>query len=882
MRRFGRLVYTFPLRLRSLFRRKRVESELNEELRYHLERIVDDNIAKGMAAEEARYQALRSMDGIEQQKEHCRDARRVNFFENLIQDLQYGFRTLRKSHAFAAAAVLTLALGVGANTTVFTLVNTLIFAPLPYSDGTRLIRIFRTSPQSSNWPHSVPSFLAQRSENSVLEKMAAFTWTNFTLTLQGEPAERLTGFLVTSDYWPLLGVKPMVGRVFGDDEDRPGAAGVVILSHRFWKRRFNGDPNVIGRVLPLNGENVTIAGVMPEDFEHPLLFGPIDLWKPFAFTAQQQSQWNVYSVFEIGRLKPGVSLLQAQSELAALGARIAGDSPLKHVDESLRIEPLQKSMIGDTGRRILWFMFGLAGFVLVMACVNLCNLQLARLTARSREFAVRAALGGGQSRLVQQSLTESFLIAAFGTAGAFPIAIWSQQWIASRFFGDFPGAHSRFDGTVFAFALLSAVGTAVVFGSIPAWLASRVNLNGVLKDAPRLATARQAHTRLRYSLIVGQIVFAIVVLTGAALFGRGLYDLTHVDTGWRPDGLVFGQIELTGSRYKQAANRAAFFDMLQQRMKAMPGVLNTSISWSTPIFGFQNSKTVTIADRTDPPFLVFNEAASPQYFETLGIRLVQGRTFTDADTMDRPDVVIINEAFAKHYWPNESPIGKRIVNRGEQQRCCEIVGVVGDVRFPANLNGSETTFQMYRPLLQVPGNSPRIELRTSGTVVNTSAEIRSAVAEIDPSLAVSDIQTASMGVEHSFGDLSAITSMTGTFAALALALAAIGIYGVIAYTAAHRTGEIGIRLALGAGRSSVLWMIMRQGLTLGVAGSALGLVGAYAFVQLMASAIPAVPSGDAVTLGIVALTLISVALLASWLPARRASRTDPLTALRHE
>ncbi|HMJ90660.1 MAG TPA: ABC transporter permease [Candidatus Acidoferrum sp.] len=804
-----------------------------------------------------------------------------------MNDLKFAFRQLLKNPGFTAMAVLTLALGIGANTSMFTMLNALLLRSLPYPDADRLVRAYRTSPQSQAWPHSAADFLDQREQNNVFDHMAAFSWWNFNFAEPGEPAERIRGMRATSDFFSVLGVQPALGRGFTAEEDQPGRAEVVVLSHTFWLRRFAADTNMPGRTLRLDGKTVTVVGVMPKSFEERMQWGVVDIWMPLAFTAEQRTSRGDHSLHAIARLKSGVSLSRAQAAMTALAARLAKAFPETNAQSGLRLVSLRDSAADDAGRRIIWLTFGLAIFVLLIACANLANLQLVRTVARSRELAVRAALGAGRARLVRQLLTESLLLALFGGALGVLLAVWMNEFLARRIIiNDEAGLALTLDAKVLGFAVICSVLVGAIFGILPAWFASRADVNVGLKESVRGGTAGRAQHRLRNALIVGEVALALMLLTGAGLFIGGLQRFTHLDPGWRVDGLLTARLALTASKYDSSQAQRAFTEQLEQRLAALPGVQRTALSSMLPIWGL-GSRDFVVEGRPASPAgqqpLTYEDAVTPGFFDTFGIRLRQGRFFTAGDTTNRPGVVIINEAMARRFWPNESPLGKRI-GSGDTKNpdWQEIVGVVSDTRFPANLVGPDTRFQSYRPLAQDPRRWLVIELRTEGSAESLTPALRRTIAEIDPDLPVFEIQTVRQRVDQTLANGALISVLLGAFAVLGLVLAAVGIYGVISYSVAQRTGEIGIRMALGAQRSDVLRLVLQHGLRLSLLGVLIGFIGALAVVRLLTTAVPEMPSRDPITFAALSLTLIAVALMACWLPARRATQVDPMEALRHE
>jgi predicted permease len=804
---------------------------------------------------------------------------------SLSQDVRYSARMLLKHKGFTIVAVLTLALGIGINTAMFSVLNTFLFRSLPYPQSERLIRVFRTSPHSQSWPHSAANFFDQHDKNTVFEKMAAYQYSSRNLTEQGQTAERLLGLAATADFFPMLGVPPALGRVFKPEEFEPGADNVVVLTDRFWTRRFGSDPNIVGRQIQLDGKTVEIVGVMPPGFEHPILWGPIDIWQPLTFTPERKTNRGTNFLSSFGLLKPGVTIRQAEQSMVALAANI-GKQNSSNESDSLRLEPLQRSMSDDIGRTVMWFTLGLAGFVLLIACANLANLQLVRTAARSRELAVRAALGAGRLRLLRHSLTESILVALIGGVISLVIALFAVRFISDRLFTDLPGASVQLDYRVFGFALLCSLVTGVLFGTVPAWLASRADVNLALRENSRGSTAGRSQHRLRHTLIVGEVAFAMVLLAAAGLFLRGLQRFVNSDPGWRVDGLVTASMSLRGDKYKDDKQRVAFLTELENRLRTLPGVEQVAIGGSHPVFGYNSSNSFLIEGRPEPPSdklpEMFFEPVSAGYFETLGARLQQGRSFNTADTADHPKVVIINETTAHNFWPNESPIGRRISTAGRNREFYEVVGVVNDLAFPGSLGEPYTRYEAFVPTAQSVPAFLTIAVRTSSTADAIANSLRNAIAGIDPDLPVYRIRGARAAVDQGLGSISLLGSLLGAFAAVGLILAAIGIYGVVSYTVVQRTGELGIRMALGAQTRDVLWLVLSKGAVLVLLGAFIGGLGAYGVSRLLISLIPSLPTRDPLIIAITALALIAVALIACYIPARRATRVDPLVALRSE
>jgi predicted permease len=571
--------------------------------------------------------------------------------------------------------------------------------------------------------------------------------------------------------------------------------------------------------------------------------------------------------------------------MVALAANIANQNK-SNSGESVRLEPLQRSMSDSIGRTVMWFTFGLSAFVLLIACANLANLQLVRTAARARELAVRAALGAGRWRLLRHSLIESIVLALIGGIVSLVLALAAVRFISTRLFTDLPGASVQLDYKVFGFALLCSLLTGVLFGTVPAWLASRTDLNLALRENSRGSTAGRSQNRLRHTLIIGEVAFAMVLLAAAGLFLRGLQRFINADPGWHVDGLLTASMSLRGEKYKDDKQRVVFLNELENRLRTLPGVQHAAIGGSNPVFGFNSSSSFLIEGQPEPPPdkypEMFFETVSGDYFDTLGARLQQGRTFNASDTADHPAVVIINETTARTFWPNENPIGKRISNTGPKKEYQEVVGVVNDLAFPGNLGEPYTRFEAFVPMTQAAPNFLMLVMRTSGNPDALGNSLRSAVASLDPDQPVYRIRTARAAVDSGLGSISLLGSLLGAFAMVGLILAAIGIYGVVSYTVVQRTGELGIRMALGAQSRDVLWLVLGKGALLILVGGLFGIAGAYGVSKLLLAFIPSLPTRDPMIVALTGGALAVVALLACYIPARRATRVDPLVALRSE
>ena len=806
----------------------------------------------------------------------------------MLSDLRNALRSLFKSPGFTIVALLTLALGIGVNTAMFSLVNTLLFKAAPYPDATRLVRIFRTAPQSQTWPHSAADLVEMRAQATSLEKMTTFTWASFSFAEPGQPAERIPGLSVGADFFATLGVQPALGRGFTAEELVPGHEQVIVLSHLLWERRFNADRSIIGRTLRIDGQNVTVIGVMPAGVEYPLLWDRVDAWRPFALTAEQLKNRGNHWINAIGRLKPGVSLGSAQSEFATLGARWAKDYPDTNEGTGLRLVILHQSTMDQVGRSLSLLVLGLSGFVLLIACANLANLQLARTAVRARDFAIRAALGASRVRLMRQLLVESVTLSLVGGGLGFLLAQWVTDALGRRIsIGDDSGLVVAVDLPVLAFALLASLLTGLLFGLLPAWHAARADVNTVLKQQSRGSTGDRAQHRLRHGLIVAEVALALALLTGAGFFVRGLQRFTHQDNGWSHDRVLTATLSLPDTKYGSDDQKRAFYDRALSRLAALPGVEHAALASSLPVWAYNSSRDAVPEGRPLPPRdqtpLTYCVSVSPDYFAVLQIPLLQGRGFPANVATDGPQLVLINEAVARQFWPGENPIGKRLGRADpDNKEWLEVIGVVRDVNFAGNLSAPDTRLQIYQPLVQNPWGYLTVALRTSAAPETLANSLRTAIAGIDPDLPAYNIRTVEQAIDRLAQNFQITNQLLIGFAFLGLLLAAIGLYGVIAGLVVQRTSEFGIRLALGAQTRDVLWLVLGTGLRLSAYGTVFGLAGSFALLKLFSTLIPALPGQDWLLLAATVVTLLAVTLFACWLPARRATKVDPMTALRAE
>ncbi len=878
--RFQRWVYTVPLRLRSLLRRDRVERELDEELRYHVDRLTDEYVAKSMSQADARTAALRAMGGVEARKEECRDARRVRVVEELFRNLRIGARMLRRTPGFTAVAVVTLALGIGANTAVFSLVDGVILRPLPYREPDRLVRLWETNP-ARGWNQfsvSVPNFLDFRQEGRSFEQLAAWRWQSFNLTPADGDPERVGAAAVSTNLFPMLGVTPALGRDFTPEEDRPGGeTRVVLLSNEFWRTRLGGDPAVVGSTLPLDGVGYTVAGILPESYRPP---GDPELFVPLAPNPAEESRGNhMLAVF--GRLADGVSVEQARAEMEAFAARLSDQYPVSNGGWSTRIDPLYDAIVSEDTRRPLYVLLGAVGLVLLIACINVASLMLARATARQNEMAIRTALGAGRFRLSAQLLTEGLLIAAVAGALGLVVAHWGVNLLKSLAVLDMPRLEGvSVDGRVLVFTLATTLLTSLLFGIVPALRVSRTSLNETFKGGSRSTTGGADRLRLRNTLVVAEIALSLMLLVGAGLLMRSFSTLRNVDPGFDAADVATMRINLPGARYQEREPVAGFYDGLFRDVAALPGVESVGATNIVPL-GNGNTSIEVIIDGAAPADGSQSAAdwrlATPDYFRAMRIPLLAGRSFVEQDYADKFTAAIVNEEMARRYWPGEGAVGKQFYWHSLEGPKLTVVGVAGDVR----ANGLDVK---PRPMVYIPvvDNSMSVVVRTAPGATVDVASIRAIVRRLDPALPLAGVTTMGRILEDSTDGERFSMTVLGGFAAVALLLAAIGLYGVLAYSVLQRTPEIGVRMALGAETRHVLALVLRQGLALTLVGLGLGVVGALAFSRVMSSLLYETQATDPATYVGVSLVLALVALLACLLPARRAMRIDPVIALRQE
>jgi putative ABC transport system permease protein len=875
---------------RALFRRARAESEMDAELRFHIDSRAGDLLRSGLSRQEALRRARIEFGGLENFKEECRDANHSNLFDSFLHDVRFALRMLRKSPGFTVVAILTLALGIGANTAIFSVVYAVLLKPLPYPDPAQLVSMFEANVKKGvqETGSSYIDFAQWQQQNRTFIFIAAATRHDLTFTGHGEPAE-LNTIVVTPDYLPLLGAKPLIGRLFSPGDGKKGAAPVVIVSETFWRGRFGSDPRIVGRPITLDQRPFTVVGVMPAGFRSPFFSGQQDIWIPLAqdplFGAWMDRRGGHWLPV-IGRIRPGVSIAQARADMESVSANLAREFPAEDAGWTVHLTPLQREITGDD-RVPLFVLLGAAGLVLLIACANIANLFLARAVSRGREMALRRALGAPRARIIRQLLTESALLGLFGAIAGILCAYWGIHALTSFLPADLPQFHPvTLDLRVLAFALVLSAVASLGFGLAPAVLAARSPLEANLKEgASRSGEGRQRH-RARRFLAASEIALALVLIVAAGLLLRSLLALTSVNPGFNVARIVKAEVSLPRFQYTTPRQWNAFANEMLERIQSQPGLRDSALVCPVPLADDQVNLAFSLPGA--PPLAPGTPngadfaSVSPAYFRVMEIPLLRGRIFNDLDSPTSPRVAIVGEALARAYFSNGSPIGKQIAIGFPPQTDVvrEIVGVVADVH-------QKSLHQDPGPMVHVPFSqqpfwgSP-VVIRTSQSASAVAAAVRQVVWSIDPNLPVTDIASMPDALASSVAEPRFRTWLVGLFGLVALVLSAAGIFGVISYSVSTRTREFGVRLALGARPREILKMVLGEGLRLAAVGLGVGAVAALALAQLLKSVLFGVAASDPLTFIGTATFLLAVALAACYIPARRATRIDPVVALRYE
>ena len=880
----------FASRVRGLFWKSRLDPDLDEELRTHLDMLVEENLRRGMTVEEARRAARRSFGGVTQTKEAYRDQRGLPIVETLIQDIRYGARLLRKNPGFTAVALITLALCIGANTAIFSVVSGILLRPLPYPEPDRLVRFMQSYSQKglSPWNMSQMNFAAYREQSRSFEALAAMSISGgANLTGVGEP-ERIQLIRATADFFKVFEVEPLLGRTFRPEEETPGKNAVCVLSYSFWQSRFGGDPDAVGTTLLLNDVATEVIGVMPEGFDFPERWPAVALWTPLALNPQRQSPFFLRG---IGRLKPGVSLAEAEAETTAIlwssanqnpGFAGSESAPPPDADLKTMITPLKEVITGPSEKPLVILLCA-AGLLLLIGCANVANLLLAKGAMRTREIAVRMALGATPRRIVRQLLTESLLLAMIGGASGAMLAWWGVRLIVRLGIERVPRlAEVSVDTTVMAFSLTVIAMTGLLCGLAPARQAYALGLEAGLREGARGST-RSAHRRMNGMLVAAQFALSLLLLVGVGLLLRSFQNLITTDTGFRPDNVLAMTVSLPDKKYNSNEHFLQFNQSLVERVNSLPGIVRAATVDGLPMTGDDNADGIVVEghepgpDNVVPVFSI--RVVTPGYFEAMGITLLRGRDVARADNQASQLVALVDQPMARRYWPNDDPVGKRI-RYAWSKDWMTVIGLVGEIKDDAL--GDLPKPHVYLSSEQWPLGRFYLVTRTAGNPATAASAIRSEIQQLDRDLPVYSVQTMTQAMAKTLHSEQLTNRLLIGFAALAVLLAAAGIYGVMSLNVNSRVQEFGIRTALGARPRDVLGLVIRNGMRLAVAGIALGVGGALWLTRFLESLLFGVKPVDLPTFAAAVLLLAAVALLACYLPARRAMKIDPMVALRYE
>ncbi len=887
------LLFKLKQRLRALFRKAEVEQELDDELRFHLEKEIEQNQARGMSAEEARLTALRSFGGVEQVKEQSRDVRGVRWLEELVHDVRYSLRVLRQKPGFAFTVIVTLALGIGANTAIFSVVNAVLLRELPFKDPEQVVWVWSSRIDRDKGPFTLPDFLDYRDQNQTLEQIAAFTSTGFNLT-GTERAERLQGLRVSANLFALLGVEASAGRLLVAEDDEPARRHVAVLTYESWQKRFGGNSQTVGQVVTLNGESYTVVGVLAPRFTLPDRDAELAIPLSPAVDPSRDLRSSTNFLRAVGRLKPGVTREQAQTDLTAVVARQKqqfGDVYAKKT--GVKLVPIFEEMVGNV-RTALWVLFGAVAMVLLIACSNLAALSLARASARHREMSIRKALGATSGRLVRQLLTENLLLTLLGGGAGLLLAIWGVQFLLALSPTRLPrDSEIGIDLRVLAFAAGASLLAALIFGVLPALQAARAEIRrGLLGGVTRGAGDAAAGNRSRTILVVAEVSLSFVLLIGTGLLIRSFMSTQAVNPGFDGTNVLTARVSLPDSTYSSRASISLFYDKLSTRLRALPGVDQVGVISILPMGSGARSvyfRPDGAATSKSDSFLSLYRVTNPEYFNSLKVPLRQGRAFDEHDRADRPPVAIVNENLARKFWPDGNALGARIEvdDNDTGPRPLEIVGVVGDVKHVSLED--KTTFDVYLPMAQIHEDSLDVVTNGHSWILRSNLDAKSLEESFRRELRSVDVDVASSNIRlmddylwDSVAPRRFNLRLLTIFSVAALLLASTGIYGVVSYSVAQRTSEIGIRLALGASRKNIFRIILGHGFRLVLIGLVVGTLGAFGLTRLIRSLMFGVTPNDPLTFLAVSSLLIAITIAAGALPALRATKLDPLKALRSE
>jgi putative ABC transport system permease protein len=875
-------------RIAGLFAGHRQDQDFDDELSSHLEMLTDENIRHGMAPAEAQRAARVRLGGFTQLKETNRNLRGLPMIETFFQDIRYALRILRKNPGFTVLAILTLALGIGANTAVFSVASAFLRKPVSFPELNRLVMVLELAPQQTvGWSQVSPAtYLDWKKQSHSFEELAAWQYLGWNLTGNGDP-EKLNGARVSSNFFQTLGILPIMGRSFRPDEDQPGRGQVAIISYNLWKRRFASDPDIIGKTVDLDHQACDVVGVMGSEFNFPLA---VDIWRPLALSPEEQTLRSRHDTMPIGRLKPGVSAHEAWAEITTIEGRLQKEFPQTETSWSIKTLPIGVFVSGEITDQYCKLLIGAVLFVLLIACANVANLLFARAASRQKEIALRRALGATQLRIVRQLLTES-LVLAFAGAG---LGLLLGQWGIGLIRYHMPPEvelylpmwkHVRLEPDVFWYTAALALFAGLISGLAPAFRTSRTDFHQELKEGGRGNTGSPARQRLRSTLVIVEIALSLILLMGAGLTTKGVRALLVVNQNLDPEQILTMHLSLPESKYKTPQQKAAFVSDSLARFAALPGVTHAAVATNIPFGIYETNGTVSIQGQPTQAgqFRQANiESVNASYFRVMNIPLHQGRLLEETDGPDQPLAAVISQSFAQRYFHGEDPIGK-FLKRGAENSTApwiRVVGVAGDIRY--NFLGAKEAPPIYLPYQQAPEGFCFMAVRTEGDPSTFIARVRGQIASIDPDQPVSRIMTLQKVISNGLIGFSYVAAMLDVLGIMAVVFAAVGVYGVMAYSVTERTHEIGVRMALGAPQRAVLRLILSHGLNITTVGLVLGLPAAWILARFMAGIFFGVSATDLTTFGGTTFLMCLITLLACYIPARRAMRVDPIIALRCE
>ncbi len=886
------------VRFGGLFGKQRRDRELAAELESHVQMHIEANLRAGMTPEEARRQALIQLGGIEQTKENYRERRSLPWLETLWQDIRFGLRMLAKSPGVTFVIVLTLALGIGANTAIFGIVNGFLLRPLPVRDPEQIVVLAiqqKDAPVGSSG-FAYPEFVDFREQANTFSDVFAIVLSNVQLAFRGESEQCFANY-VSNGFFTALGVKPSAGRLFLPNEgETPGEPLIAVLGYSYWQKKFHGDAGVVGQQIEINGKAATIVGVVPRRFQGMYSIAEMDLYLPLSAISTEMALnlfWNNRDqrrMLVFGRLAPGISLRQAQDSLDVIAARLAAQYPATDKWFTVRAVPEKLSRPIPYANNAFVAFSGLfmvlAAFVLLLACMNVENILLARGASRQREMATRAALGAGRARLICQMLAESVLLAILGGAAGLILGMWVDHLTSSLRLPNIPlHVDATFDWRMFAFAIGCALATGIIVGLLPALHASRANLNSMLHEGGQRSSFGVSHAGPRNFLVIAQVAGSFALLIAAGLFVRSLQSVRSFHLGFDPDHVLNVIMDPHEAGYDEART-TAFYREIESRVRALPGVESVSLASYVPMGGFPSKASIFVQGRTILPGqhapLVLLNRVDPPYFDTMHVALFRGRAFLDSDNETAPPVAIVNQTMAADFWPRQDPIGKYFRMNDDSTSPIEVVGITGDGKYQTVNEDAQPFF--YLPLAQSFAPKRALQIRTLIPPESLAGPVRQQISELAPNLSIMDIETMSQSLNGALGFL--VFRLAAIFAAvlgiIGLTLGVVGVYGVVSFTASQRTREIGIRLALGANSRDILRLVWRQGVRLVIVGIVIGMIAAWSLTRAMAHMLAGISPGDLVTYITVTILMSAAGLLACWIPARRAMRVDPMVALRYE